>query len=1352
LGQLDVFVTDLKTAKPLQGVKVTGYSRIKRPMAEGTSDFQGHVRWDNADEVQFLTAQGNSDLTYLDLKPSAELPLARFDVGGSPSKPGLDAMVFTERGVWNPSDTVHLMVMIDDHLAPLPEEHPVEARIFNPEGKEVFHKRQPKGKNGLLRFEWLTPDDAPTGVYRGEIQIGNQRFHRNLLIEHVQPNRITTTLSVSPDSLDSRNPVTLTWEAQWLHGAPAAELPFSVVASFLPEDPEFSQWSTFLFSDPTARTVMEEDTWFEGKTNPGGKISLTRTLPSQPEGPARIKANLEITVTEPSGRFSREQQTIQWNNYQTFVGIAPPGNLKEPQTLTTGEAHPLSLITIDPQGNPRPGQTLDVRLYRLEHYWWWEGERQTISRYQLGNHYQEILQQRLVSDANGQATLEVMLKNEEWGTYFLWAQHVTHSEKGTPGGHSAGTLLRFDWPGWSGARTEQKETNLNLTLESDQPYYEPGDTIQVRFPQDLEGEVLLLVESPQKLLRSDWVTLTPQTRTFAFPATEAMIPTAYVYCQALRPAGKASTHPVRRFGVLPLRVLTEERSLSPVVTTPPSWRPDEVQTIQVKEARGRSMTYVLCAVDEGLLKLTQFRTPSPESHFFAKKALMNRTWDLFDWVYQGELATSGRVLAVGGDQAMADNPEGVNELSRFKPMVYVSGPHVLERNTENHHNVTPINYVGKVRIMVMAIGPAPASNQAPAFGHDSLEIPVKSPLMIVGATPRFLSTTDETTISATVFAGDEAVEAKVHAEAPQGGLTLKTHLEEVALSAQSQKTITFSAKAPSLPGVTTIHLQANSGNGLSAQHDLAIPILDNTPETQQWMTFKLLPNEERSFTLLQKGDPLRNERFLELSPYPSINWEARQKHLMAYPHGCLEQTISKAFPQLYLSQLFPMTQKEQQELHEQILEVITSLQSFQQPDGTFHYWPGFGHFHAWADLWAGHFLIQAMKMGDLTKEHPLLASWLNTTTLSARRFHQTTPSETLTQSYRLFLLSLAGNGQIGAMNRLKSLRQSQMDRPLGTEVADWLLASAYALEGFKEMHQVLPLTTVKALGNQEETFGSPLRDSGLQLIAAYHLKQANARAGHTPWVTWIDTLQEHLAGELSSSSEWDTHATSVSLVALGTLLEGQQKQDLFLEWQLGEEGREALPFQAYRQDAPLGTLTLPQGSFQQLRLKNTGTQAIYGTLWQMTRGAPLVQEELEAPRGIQLKQQFQTTEGLALDWKNLQSSKRFRMIVSVKNPFGKRSLNHLALSIFWPAGWEFINPRVQKDPQTDKTLQHLQHLDIQLQVARAYLNLAPGQEMTLTFDFMSTIPGHYYAPPLTLEAMYDPKIFGQWGGSWVTVQ
>ena len=83
-----------------------------------------------------------------------------------------------------------------------------------------------------------------------------------------------------------------------------------------------------------------------------------------------------------------------------------------------------------------------------------------------------------------------------------------------------------------------------------------------------------------------------------------------------------------------------------------------------------------------------------------------------------------------------------------------------------------------------------------------------------------------------------------------------------------------------------------------------------------------------------------NSLVLEMSDVQPVNLSTRLSYLLGYPHGCVEQITSKAFPQLYLSGVASLTREQEQSTEATVKEVIRRLRSYQTVDGSFSYWPG----------------------------------------------------------------------------------------------------------------------------------------------------------------------------------------------------------------------------------------------------------------------------------------------------------------------------------------------------------------------------------------------------------------------------
>ena len=76
-----------------------------------------------------------------------------------------------------------------------------------------------------------------------------------------------------------------------------------------------------------------------------------------------------------------------------------------------------------------------------------------------------------------------------------------------------------------------------------------------------------------------------------------------------------------------------------------------------------------------------------------------------------------------------------------------------------------------------------------------------------------------------------------------------------------------------------------------------------------------------------------NEVTLEVSRTPPLDLGRRLKYLLRYPHGCIEQTVSAVFPQLYLPRLLELTEDRKVSIETNVKAGLTRLQSFQTTGG-----------------------------------------------------------------------------------------------------------------------------------------------------------------------------------------------------------------------------------------------------------------------------------------------------------------------------------------------------------------------------------------------------------------------------------
>ncbi|MEM6379161.1 MAG: hypothetical protein AAF705_13180, partial [Bacteroidota bacterium] len=170
-----------------------------------------------------------------------------------------------------------------------------------------------------------------------------------------------------------------------------------------------------------------------------------------------------------------------------------------------------------------------------------------------------------------------------------------------------------------------------------------------------------------------------------------------------------------------------------------------------------------------------------------------------------------------------------------------------------------------------------------------------------------------------------------------------------------------------------------------------------------------------------------------------MNFEGRLSYLIRYPHGCVEQTTSAAFPQLYLGDVFNLSSEKKDKIQKNIEAAIRRLKRFIQPNGGMSYWPGYTNPNDWGTTYAGHFLLEANKKGYVL---PIgfKSNWINYQQQQAKRWRG--GNNDLAQAYRLYTLALAGSPDLSSMNRLRESSNLSNNAKLR-------LAAAYGLAGQK---------------------------------------------------------------------------------------------------------------------------------------------------------------------------------------------------------------------------------------------------------------------------------------------------------------
>ncbi len=1311
-----VATTDLRTSEPMRGVLVTFMNYQNQPLGSVVTGPHGLARTTLEAEPFYALADIGEDKGYLKINRSAALPTSHFDVGGEVVAEGLKGRIYGERGVWRPGDDIHLTFALDDARNPVPADHPATLRLYNPMGQVVHTVTNTDPVGGFYVFPLRTAPDAPTGNWSAAVEVGGARFSSPVRVETVMPNRLKVDLDLGSDELlqgGVRREATLF--GQWLSGAVARNLRAEVEVAFQSANTTFSRFSNYTFDDPAREYASDPSIVFDGSLDDEGYAAFISDLASGGHSPGMLTAAFATRIFEASGAFSTNRRILRFSPYDRYIGVrVPPGDAARGMLLTD-TPHTVDIVSLSPGGDPASVESIDVTLYKIEWRWWWDRSAESLARFTESEHTSVVAQgQVATTDGRGSWTFQVDYPG--WGRYLLRACDAEE-------GHCTGKTLYIDWPGWAGRPQDQSGSGASmLTVLSDRPSYTVGDVAEIQLPDATSGRALVTLETGTQILDQRWVVFDGGRVRFEVPITRKMAPNVYVSVSLIQPhSERVNDRPIRLFGVIPLEVEDPLTVLQPEIGVPEEWRPSTTVTVGVSEASGRPINYTLAVVDEGLLSLTNFEAPNLHDYFYSKEALGVATWDIFDDVAGAYGAELERILAIGGDDAATLQNE---QRSRFPPVVRFMGPFTLRPGGRRLHAVDIPEYIGQVRVMVVA-------GHEGAYGSASESVFVRQPLSMLATVPRVVGPGEEIAVSVSLFAMADGIDqATVTLDPGRQFEVVGSSSEAVRFNGAEERMARLYIRAGERPGQGMLRFTAVAGEH-SSRSESALNIRTPNPVTTRLLTAQIAPGERWEADVQPHGIPGTNLATLEVTPRPPLNLEKRLGYLERYPHGCLEQTVSAVFPQLYLPSLVYLDPAGRSRMEESVRDGIERVRRFQLPSGGFSYWPGDhsgrGARNGWATNYAGHFLIEAERLGFYV-DPSATSIWKSHQRLRARSWRRLGDTPAMEQAYRLYTLALAGAYEIGAMNRLRESGHIE-------DAARWHLAAAYSLAGIEATASRLILGNDTAAEYQAAgwSMGSWLRDSGILLDALVRLGRDSQAS----------RVAEDISDKLYSDTWHSTHSIAYALFAMTRFFGlGGASEEFTFEHRVGanaESVRSSSP--VYSEE--LAGLAEQGGSVE---VVNTSDSPLFVTLTR--RGSPAAGEETASSAGLKLQVEYTDRDGESVDVSQVLQGTDLYANVTVLNESG-RDVSDLALKYMAPSGWEIHNERMDLDEIL--TDQWISYQDVRDDRVLTYFSLDDGHSQVVRLRFNAAYLGKYYLPSITVEAMYDASIHGGAKGMWVEV-
>jgi uncharacterized protein YfaS (alpha-2-macroglobulin family) len=1320
LNKLWIAVNNILDTKPVAKAQVTIYNFQLQPIGKGETNGEGLVEITPKGVPFIAVAEADKQKAYVRVVDGEEQSVSRFDVGGKDIQKGLKGFIYGERGVWRPGDTLHISFMLEDREKRIPDKHPVALEIYNPRGQFYTKMISTQGTNGFYTFDVPTQADDPTGLWNAYVKVGGTAFHKSLRIETIKPNRLKITLALPTILQASSKDVYAPLTSSWLTGATASRLKAKVEMSLSKVNTQFKNYGQYLFNNPaTDFTTVRADV-FNGVLDAEGRAGVNIQLPVATGAPGMLNATLTTRVFEPGGDASIYSQTVPFSPFTSYVGI----NLNQPKGkyIETDKDHVFDIVTVNDQGQPVNRSNLEYKIYRISWSWWWENGEESFGTYINNSSITPVASGNLQT-TGGKASFKFRINYPDWGRYLVYV-------KDRESGHATGGTVYIDWPDWRGRSNKTDPSGIKmLAFSLDKDSYEIGETATAIIPAAAGGRALVSLENGSTVLQQQWLEVSDQGDTkLTFKITPEMAPNVYLHISLLQPhAQTVNDLPVRMYGIAPVFVTNRQTILQPQIKMPEVLRPETDFNVTVSEKSGKPMTYTLAIVDDGLLDLTNFKTPDPWNEFYAREALGIRTWDMYDDVLGASGGRYSSLFSTGGDASLKPADAKAN---RFKPVVKFIGPFYLAKGKQQTHTLKLPMYVGSVRAMVVA-------GQDGAYGNAEKTAFVRTPLMLLSTLPRVLSTQEEITVPVNVFAMENQVKnVTVSLEASGAGVQITGNRQQsLTFDQPGDQLAYFTLKTGSKTGKATIHLTA-SGNGQQTKETIEIEVRNPNPvvtlRNSQWI--EAGQEAELSYTLAGSSSA-NNQVQLEVSRIPSVDISRRFDFLYNYQHHCTEQLTSKALPLLFVSQFKAVDEQEAEKIKTNVQEAIRQIYARQLPNGGFVYWPGNAVADEWITSYTGMFLTLAQEKGYAV--HPnVLNKWKRFQRAAAQNWRM--PQEAsnwqiwqseLQQAFRLYTLALAGAPEYGAMNRMK-------EQPGLSIQAKWRLAAAYALTGKMKPAGELVYnaeTTVIPYSSMNLIYGSSDRDEAMILETLILMKRDR------------DALQQakKVSQNLAQENWFSTQSTAFALMAMGRLAE-QLSGTLDFTWSWN--GKQQPAVKSAKAVFEKEIATSPKSGT--VSVKNQGKGALSVDLITRTQ---LLNDTLPAiADNIRLDVKYTDMAGSPISVEDIRQGTDFMSAVTLSNISGTSDYSNLALTHIIPSGWEIYNERMivpeasssnSNEANTpESSADKYTYKDIRDDRVLTYFDLRRGESKTFTVRLQATYAGNFILPAIQCEAMYDAVV------------
>ncbi len=1275
--QLVVHARDFSKNEALENVKIELVSKQNQILQSQNTDSNGDAKFQiqEDDEILYILASKENQISVL--RFSNPLSTDGYDVEGDQNHEMIKAFIYTDRGVYRAGDSVHLSVVARENTNPL--KHPINFTLINPKNQKIIENRILKSQNDIYYTQINLDKNAINGLYRANFNIAGVEFSKDILVQSVVPNRIKVELNADENrSLDDGS---LNYElsSKYLFGALASNLKYQSVVYFSPKNYHNSKYKDYIFTNPSS-LIISASADDKGNLDEKGRVQSSVEIPENILNSQGYNFNARIVseVFEKGGRSVKAVKDVNLNRYDYFVGMKALAN----SYVSEGETIDFYAIVSDLKEKLVSGKTLEYRIYQNDYYWWWDYDSydeflrsikqdtntKLIEKGELTSSSEPMKFSFNTSNYYGQMFIELIDKESEVST----GQSFYVSSWGEP---------------------SYADVVSSLKIKSDKNKYKIGQSAKIEFESVAGAKALITLSSNSKIIDRFVMDTQDESTSIELAMKKEYAPNIYVSVSLFQDYNKIDNdRALRLFGVIPLYVEDENTKLDLELKTPDKILPNSDFEIEIQSKDKRAFNYTVAIVDEGLLDLTDFKTPDIWKGFYAKTGFTLKTYDTYSQIIP---KFTGGDSVLGGLRVDKNRDDSAQ---RFKPVALFNTPARSDETGFAKLKFKMPSYMGSVRVMVVA-------NENDAYGSVSKDIQVSAPLVMLETLPRTLKIGDNFTLLTQIFKTENRIKnATLSVRSKNSLIKISPDTQTIDFKSATNLEVMMDANvSDNRIGKELLEFELKSED-YTYKNEIEIDIKPINAYTYENNTSLIKAGESKEFIIKDYILGTTNAT-LKLSPTPILDMDKRIKYLLNYPYGCIEQTTSAVLPQLFLDKF--STEFDKQKAINNINAAIERYSNFQTADGGFAYWQGGDESNAWGSNYAGMFLILAKQNGYFVPDS-MYERWL--------KYEQNFVQKSVYRDYMmdikansLYLLAMAKKPNISEMNLLYDNLNT-----LSTE-AKWQLAAAYKLAGVEDTaKQIASKISIEPDSKYSfYTYGSLVRD---EAIIANAYKQI--------YGTNNEELLQKISDTLLSKDYLSTQSTGYALYALAMGANLENMNENFMDATL------KIDDQAY---------TINQNQMQIFSFNDEKAIVSANKDIFVSFGVEGVKasENPAFSNKISLDRAFYDEKGNKISPSEIGSGQTFYMRISVSLNEGANYVSNIALTQILPSGWEVSNTLLDDNTPSFVKNSNYDFIDVRDDKIMWFFGLNKNRTHHFYIKLNAITPGSYTLSGAYAEAMYD---------------